>query len=174
MSHSHEKSKNIEKLPTVGVSGLVAELSRKKELTRDEASFVSRLAVLGSRTMGYTLSSKNAKFPMGESFVESTKEYMKAATQIFEYEEVLDEKLRDDLRAAPHDSRKFVEVMERFSGLSPSAGNPDIRGPVEDCAMAVDVMLGEFMAQNSEMKVDSYMEGNLNNIADHYDKVVQK
>lgn len=138
------------------IGSRIAELSRKPELTKTEATFIDRTMDLAVRSVIYTHERFGIPIPESENTVATAQGI--AGLQ--------------GSAPAPQD---IVYGLHSITGSMYSLRDKSAyRTPIENIAYGSLHMLGEMADTADGLQVDQYLEGNLQNIVAHFEQTEQQ
>jgi hypothetical protein len=147
-------------------------LSRQSELTSEEASFVGTVADLGARTVSVLL--ERTELPTGDSrFDEAAQGFAKASSTFLNQRGYSGEDRAALFDGFGVDKPATRHALAIFTGASPSAQDPAMRGSIEDCAQSAVTMFGSIVAASGGIELNEYVAGNLQAIVRQYDRMEQ-
>jgi len=149
----------------------ILELSRKPgpELTTVDIRFIDHVSDLAARNLIYGLDRRGMRLPDSPATQD-----LQARAQTLITNAGLQGEPSTYAAPKPHERPPLASVLEPLAGggLISLRDKPDLRPNVEDFAVSAVVAFGDMVqASGGELRLDTYLAGNLRNMLAHYEIV---
>lgn len=149
------------------LTGKIRELSREKALSDQEISFIQRSADLGARSIQYLIERMGMPLPNNDS----TRDHIRTIAHTTGLIEGSWEGLPNSAQVIETPARLVDLLATLPAGAISIRRLPHLRAPIEDYAIASLDLLTDMADYTGGLKIDHYLQGNLQNIIAHYELI---